>query len=173
MMKTYQHYINGALCDPASGEWFDSENPYTGEVWAKIARGNADDVDRAVTAAKAAFDGEWGETGPTGRGKLMVKLAEIIEREAVRLGEIEVRDNGKLIAEMGAQTKYLAEWYRYFGGLADKIEGAVITSDKLGIFNFTRYEPLGVIGMIRRGIRLCCCWHGNWHRLWPREIPRW
>ena len=147
-MKTYQHYINGALCDPASGEWFDSENPYTGEVWAKIARGNAEDVDRAVTAAKAAFDGDWGATGPTARGKLMVKLAEIIEREAVRLGEIEVRDNGKLIAEMGAQTKYLAEWYRYFGGLADKIEGAVIPSDKPGIFNFTRYEPLGVIGII-------------------------
>ena len=147
-MKIYQHYINGALCDPASGEWFDSENPYTGEVWSKIARGNAEDVDRAVTAAKAAFDGEWGATGPTARGKLMVKLAEIIEREAVRLGEIEVRDNGKLIAEMGAQTKYLADWYRYFGGLADKIEGAVIPSDKPGIFNFTRYEPLGVIGMI-------------------------
>ena len=52
-MKTYQHYINGALCDPASGEWFDSENPYTGDVWAKIARGNADDIDHAVTAAKA------------------------------------------------------------------------------------------------------------------------
>jgi len=59
-----------------------------------------------------------------------------------------VRDNGKLIAEMGAQTKYLAEWYRYYGGLADKVEGAVIPSDKPGIFNFTRYEPLGVIGMI-------------------------
>ena len=54
-MKIYQHYINGALCDPASDEWFDSENPYTGEVWAKIARGNAEDVDRAVTAAKAAL----------------------------------------------------------------------------------------------------------------------
>ena len=121
-MKIYQHYINGALCDPASGEWFDSENPYTGEVWSKIARGNAEDVDRAVTAAKVAFDGEWGATGPTARGKLMVKLAEIIEREAVRLGEIEVRDNGKLIAEMGAQTKYLAEWYRYFGGLPTRLK---------------------------------------------------
>ena len=148
MMKSYQHYINGTLCDPASGEWFESENPYTGEVWTKVARGNADDVDVAVKAAKAAFDGEWSAFGPTARGKMLVKLAEIVEREAPRLGEIEVRDNGKLIAEMGAQTKYLAEWYRYFGGLADKIEGSVIPSDKPGIFNFTRYEPLGVIGMI-------------------------
>ena len=148
LMRTYKHYINGVCSDPASGKWFDSENPYTGEVWTKVARGNASDVDVAVKAAKAAFDGEWGAFGPTARGKLLVKLAEIIEREAGRLGEIEVRDNGKLIAEMGAQTKYMAEWYRYFGGLADKIEGSVIPSDKPGIFNFTRYEPLGVIGMI-------------------------
>ena len=147
-MKVYQHYINGALCDPASGEWFDSENPYTGEVWAKIARGNAEDVDQAVTAAKAAFDGEWGATGPTARGKLMVKLAEIIEREAVRLGEIEVSDNGKLIAEMGLQTQYSAQWYYYFGGLADKIEGSVLPIDKPDTFTYTRSEPLGVVGMI-------------------------
>jgi acyl-CoA reductase-like NAD-dependent aldehyde dehydrogenase len=147
-MQTYQHYINGKFVDPQKGIWFASENPYTGAVWAQIARGDADDVDAAVAAAKAAFDGVWGRTGPTQRGKLLVKLAEIIEREAERLGEIEVRDNGKLIAEMGAQTKYLAEWYRYYGGLADKVEGAVIPSDKPGIFNFTRYEPLGVIGMI-------------------------
>jgi len=147
-MQTYQHYINGQFVDPKAGVWFESENPYNGEVWASIPRGDADDVDLAVAAAKAAFDGEWGQTGPTQRGKLLVKLAEIVEREAVRLGEIEVRDNGKLIAEMGAQTKYLAEWYRYYGGLADKVEGAVIPSDKPGIFNFTRYEPLGVIGMI-------------------------
>ena len=147
-MQTYQHYINGQYVDPKAGVWFESKNPYNGEVWASIPRGDADDVDLAVAAAKAAFDGEWGQTGPTQRGKLLVKLAEIVEREAARLGEIEVRDNGKLIAEMGAQTKYLAEWYRYYGGLADKVEGAVIPSDKPGIFNFTRYEPLGVIGMI-------------------------
>ena len=147
-MKSYQHYINGEWVDPTAGEWLDTVNPYTGEVWAKVPRGCAMDVDRAVTAAKAAFEGEWSDVRPTERGKLLVRLAEIIEREAVRLGEIEVRDNGKLIAEMGAQTKYLAEWYRYFGGLADKVEGAVLPSDKPGIFNFTRYESLGVVGMI-------------------------
>ena len=78
----------------------------------------------------------------------MVRLAELIERDADQLGELEVRDNGKLLAEMGAQTRYMAEWYRYYGGLADKIEGAVIPCDKPGILNFTRYEPLGVVAMI-------------------------
>ena len=148
-MKLYQQYINGAWVEPATGEYFDTENPYTGEIWAKIARGGAADADMAVMAAKAAFEnGEWANMSPTNRGKLLVRLAEIIERESGRLGELEVRDNGKLIAEMSAQTKYLAEWYRYYGGLADKVEGAVLPSDRPGIFNFTRYEPLGVIGMI-------------------------
>ena len=148
-MKIYKHYINGDWLESSSGEYFDTENPYTGEVWARIARGTAEDADRAINAAKAAFQsGVWADMRPTQRGKLLVKLAEIIERESDRLGALEVRDNGKLIAEMGAQTKYLAEWYRYYGGLADKIEGAVLPADRPGILNFTRYEPLGVVGMI-------------------------
>ena len=148
-MKTYNHYINGSWVEPASGEYFDTENPYSGEVWAQVARGTAEDADRAVKVAKATFEsGEWADMRPTQRGKLLVQLAQIIEREAGRLGELEVRDNGKLIAEMSAQTKYLAEWYRYYGGLADKVEGAVLPADRPGIFNFTRYEPLGVVGMI-------------------------
>ncbi len=147
-MQTYQHYINGAWEQPDSGAWFDTTNPYDGEVWARIARGDAADADKAVTAAKAAFENGWGDMKPSQRGRLLMKLADLVEREAARLGEIEVRDNGKLIAEMGAQTRYLAEWYRYYGGLADKIEGAVIPTDKDGVFNFTRYEPLGVVGLI-------------------------
>jgi aldehyde dehydrogenase (NAD+) len=148
-MKTYNHYINGSWVEPASGEYFDTENPYSGEVWAQVARGPAEDAARAVKVAKATFEsGEWADMRPTQRGKLLVQLAQIIEREAGRLGELEVRDNGKLIAEMSAQTKYLAEWYRYYGGLADKVEGAVLPADRPGIFNFTRYEPLGVVGMI-------------------------
>jgi len=149
MIKDYQHYINGGPVEPDSGSYFDSENPYTGKTWARIARGNAADANRAVESAKAAFEsGDWAAMRPTQRGKLLVTLASIIERESARLGELEVRDNGKLIAEMGAQTKYLAEWYRYYGGLADKIEGAVLPCDKPGVFNYTRYEPLGVVGMI-------------------------
>ena len=147
-MKQYQHYINGAWTDPDSSEWFDTENPYTGEVWAKIARGNAADMDRAVAAAKQAFEGGWGTSLPSYRGKLLCRLADIIDREADRLGRLEVQDNGKLLAEMGGQTKYIGEWYRYFGGLADKIEGTVIPTDKPNMFNFTRYEPFGVVGLI-------------------------
>jgi acyl-CoA reductase-like NAD-dependent aldehyde dehydrogenase len=147
-MNSYKLYIDGEWVNPSSGKSFETENPYTGEVWAKISRGNAEDVDRAVKAASSAFQGDWGQIKPTERGKLLNRLAEVIEKNAEMLGEIEVRDNGKLIAEMGGQTKYLAEWYRYYGGLADKVEGSVIPSDKPGIFNFTRYEALGVIGMI-------------------------
>ena len=86
--------------------------------------------------------------GASARGKLMVKLADIIDREAEMLGRLEVQDNGKLLAEMGSQTRYIGEWYRYFGGLADKIEGTVIPTDKANMFNFTRYEPYGVVGLI-------------------------
>lgn len=148
-MKAYKHYIDGAWTAPSGGQYFDTDNPYTGEVWAKIAKGNAQDVTRAVQAAKCAFEASsWTKMRPTERGKLLVRLAEIIEREAARLGALEVRDNGKLLAEMSAQTRYLAEWYRYYGGLADKVEGAVLPSDRPGVFNFTKYDPLGVVAMI-------------------------
>jgi len=146
--KNYTHYINGTFVPAASGEIFETSDPYSGRVWATIARGSSADVDAAVTAAKNALDGEWGTYNASQRGKLLNRLAELIERDATRLAEIEVRDNGKLMAEMSVQTKYMAEWYRYYGGLADKIQGAVIPTDKADTFNYTRYEPLGVVGMI-------------------------
>ncbi|MFC6486500.1 aldehyde dehydrogenase [Nitratireductor sp. GCM10026969] len=146
-MERYGHFIAGAFSDPASGDWFDTVNPYTGQPWAQIARGSKQDIDRAVSAAREAFE-VWSALKPSARGKILCRLAHLIEEKAEHLAKIEVRDNGKLYAEMLSQTRYLAEWYRYYGGLADKIEGAVIPSDKAGIFNFTRYEPLGVVGMI-------------------------
>ena len=147
-MQVYNHYINGAYVAAETAETFDTTNPYTGEVWAQVARGSSTDVDAAVAAATAALNGEWGELTPTQRGKLLVRLAGLIEENAARLADIEVRDNGKLLAEMSAQTQYMAEWYRYYGGLADKVEGTVIPTDKADVFNYTRYEPLGVVGMI-------------------------
>ncbi|MGO1543439.1 MAG: aldehyde dehydrogenase [Gulosibacter sp.] len=147
MTTRYNHYIGGEFTPPASGKYFDSTNPYTGEVWAQIAEGNSEDVDRAVSAARSAF-GEWKRMTPTARGKLLTRLAELIEENSAHLGEIEVRDNGKLYEEMSGQTRYMAEWYRYYGGLADKVEGAVIPTDKANTLNYTRYEPLSVVAMI-------------------------
>jgi aldehyde dehydrogenase (NAD+) len=92
--------------------------------------------------------GEWPRLSPTQRGALLRKLGDLLSEHAQHLGEVEVQDNGKLLAEMGAQTAYLPQWYYYYGGLADKIEGAVIPLDKPGNFNYTRWEPLGVVGAI-------------------------
>ena len=79
---------------------------------------------------------------------MLQKLGDLIARDAAKLAEIEVRDNGKLIAEMRSQLEYLPQWYYYFGGLADKIQGEVVPLDKKGYFNFTRHEPLGVAAII-------------------------
>jgi aldehyde dehydrogenase (NAD+) len=81
---------------------------------------------------------------PSQRGMLMRKLGDLIAENAEQLAQCEVRDNGKLIAEMLSQLRYIPHWYYYFGGLADKIEGSVIPIDKPNLVNFTRYEPLGV-----------------------------
>src|SRR3954452_22623955 len=148
-MKSYGHFINGSYVDPAQGRWIDSLNPYTGEAWARIPQGCTGDVDRAVAAAsKALHEGPWSKMTPSARGKLMVKLADIIADNAERLAEIEVRDNGKLLAEMRGQLNYHPEWWRYFGGLADKIQGAVMPIDKPDVMAFTRHEPVGVVAAL-------------------------
>jgi aldehyde dehydrogenase (NAD+) len=139
-------YIDGRFVDAADGKWFDSYNPFTGKVWAQIAQGGAEDADRAAKAAhRALTSGPWPQMTASQRGLLLHKLGDLVARDAKRLAEIEVRDNGKLIAEMQGQLNYVPNWYYYFGGLADKVQGAVIPLDKKGYFNFTRHEPVGVV----------------------------
>ena len=140
--------IGGKWVDPASGEWFESVNPFTAKPWALVPRGSKADVDQAIAAAKCAFQGEWRKLTATARGALLHKLGELVAAEAQRLAEIESTDNGKLIAEMRGQLNYIPQWFYYYGGLADKIEGRVIPIDKPGVFNFTREEPLGVVAAI-------------------------
>lgn len=148
-LKKYRMRIAGEAVDPASGEWFETENPYTGQPWALIPRGGQADVDRAVAAAKQAFEnGDWPKMTATQRGHLLRKLGDKLLEHSERLAATEVRDNGKLIAEMGMQLKYAPQWYHYFGGLADKIEGSVIPIDKPEHFTYTRHEPLGVVAAI-------------------------
>lgn len=147
--QLYRNLVDGRAVAARSGSTLDSYDPFTGAPWAAIPRCTADDVTDAVAAASKAFRSpEWRGLTATARGKLLVRFAEILEEEGDRLAAIESRDNGKLIAEMRAQLRYLPEWYRYFGGLADKIEGAVLPIDKPAMHAFTRREPIGVIACI-------------------------
>ena len=149
-LKNYKMVINGDWVDSDSGETFESLNPFTAKPWALIPKGSKEDVDAAVEAAwEAGRPGsEWRSMTASSRGALIQKLGNALLSAADQLAEIEVLDNGKLIAEMSVQCKYLAQWYQYFGGLADKIEGAVIPIDKPSTFNYTVWEPLGVVACI-------------------------
>jgi aldehyde dehydrogenase (NAD+) len=148
-LRKYRMLIGGERVDSVSGEWLESFNPYTGKPWALIPRATAEDVNRAVAAAREAFESpDWRGLTATARGKLLHALADRIAARADRLAEFETRDNGKLILEMRAQLRYLPEWFRYFAGLADKVEGRVIPIDRPGMFNFTLEEPLGVVAAI-------------------------
>lgn len=148
-MKKHQMLIGGAWVDPVGGAWFESVNPFAGAAWALVPRGGKEDIDRAVCAARQAFyEGDWRKLTATARGALLRRLADLIAADAERLATIESTDNGKLFAEMRAQLNYIPQWFHYFGGLADKIEGRVIPIDKPGVFNFTREEPLGVVAAI-------------------------
>jgi len=142
-------YIGGEWREAASGEWFDTQNPYSGETWARVARGGAEDAAHAVTVADEAFrTGAWPELSATARGALLRRLGDLIAQHAETLAETEVRDNGKLKLEMYGQLQYVPQWYYYYAGLADKVEGKVVPIDKPNTFAYTRYEPLGVCAMI-------------------------
>ncbi len=148
-LTSYQMYIGGEWVDAEASETFESQNPYLSEPWAKIPEGSADDVDRAVRAARTAFDrGPWPELTGRERSKLLLRLAALVAANADRLGEIETRDNGKLLREMRAQCHALADWYEFYAGVADKINGEVIASDKPNFLVYTRKEPVGVVAAV-------------------------
>ena len=148
-LQTYQTYIDGRWTDAVSGKTFQTFDPYTGAPWALIPECDKADVDRAVDAAYRAFNsGAWPKMTPTARGKIMRRIAELIEQHAEHLGEVEVRDNGKLISEMVAQTKYMPQWFYYYAGLADKIQGAVVSVDRPEHFTYILREPVGVCAFI-------------------------
>ncbi|OCW56340.1 aldehyde dehydrogenase [Hoeflea olei] len=147
-MKTYQLFIGNEFVDAAEGGWFDTLDPFTGEAWARVPRATQTDVDRAVAAAKAALDGPWGQMSASDRGMLLHKVGELIEANADKLAEVECRDNGKLKSEVMGQVRYVAKYFYYYGGLADKIQGAVVPNDKPKVFNYVKYEPMGVVASI-------------------------
>lgn len=146
-MQKFQHYIGGAFSDgPAQ---FESRDPATGQVWAMMPEARTDDVNAAVDAAEEAFFApEWSGMTASARGKLLYRLADLIAENAQTLAALETRDTGKIIRETSAQIAYVAEYYRYYAGLADKIEGVHLPIDKPDMEVWLRREPLGVVAAI-------------------------
>lgn len=142
----YQLFIDGAWTEGSEGQTMASQNPATGQDWATFACASEADVERAVGAARRMLnDPAWRDMTQTQRGKLLYRLADLIEENAAELGRIETTDSGKLLAETASQTAYVGDYYRYYAGLADKIEGAVLPIDKPDMHVFTRREPIGVV----------------------------
>ena len=142
-MEEYLMTIGGE--EVQAKEWVESVDPFAGSVWAKVPRGGKEEADAAVYAAQMAFEGgPWHEMTAAERGKLLCKLGDLIPKYVDKLGEIESRDNGKLLKEMRGQVAGMANYFHYFGGLADKIEGSVPPIGQDDLFGFTGYEPLGV-----------------------------
>lgn len=148
-LTTLQHFIGGTWVEPASGEYFESTNPATRQVLYRAARGNAADIDRAVTAARTAFDDpRWRDLSQTRRGHLLRRLGDLIAENAEDLARKETQDNGKLLREMRGQLAALPEYFHYYAGLADKIHGDFIPTSDRQVLNYTAREPLGVVGAI-------------------------
>jgi len=141
--------IDGQWVESASGRSFETVNPATGEVLARVAEGDAEDVDRAARAARRAFDrGDWPRMAPRDRERVLVRLADLIERHATELAQLETLDNGKAIAESAnVDVPAAADTFRYYAGWVNKMTGDTIPADP-AFFNFTLREPVGVCGQI-------------------------
>ena len=140
--------VGGTPTGAISGRTFESQNPYTGESWAVIPDGAAEDVDAAVHAARAALDGEWGRMTGFGRAACLRRLADLVTENAERLARLEVNDSGKLYREMLGQLQGLGGWYHYYAGIAQTIQGAQIPAPNPNYLVYTRREPVGVVGAI-------------------------
>jgi (Z)-2-((N-methylformamido)methylene)-5-hydroxybutyrolactone dehydrogenase len=147
-LPQYELYVAGGSFPPATGRFYETVDPYTGEPWARVSDAGDEDVDRAVAAARAAFEGAWGSLTGFDRARLMHRLADLIERDADRLAELESRDSGKLLREFSGQMRALPSWFRYFAGWADKLAGESIPSDKPNFVTFTQRIPVGVVAAV-------------------------
>ena len=148
-LSHYQMFIDGAWVDAEDGHSFESLNPSTGEPWAMIPEATAGDVDRAVRAAHRAFtEGPWATMTPTERGRCLRRLADLLAEKSEELGRVETVDTGKMLKETRWQAKYIAEFFHYYAGCADKIQGATLPIDKPDLLVFTTREPLGVVAAV-------------------------
>ena len=146
--RKYQLFIDGKWVDAASGKTFTTPNPATGESLAEVAEADKADIDKAVDAARRAYEGEWSKMSARDRGRLLYKLSQLIEQRSQELAELETADNGKPIRESSyVDLPQVVENFEYFAGYATKIEGETIPVPGQ-MFNYTIREPLGVCGQI-------------------------
>ncbi len=146
--RRYQLFIDGQFVDAESGKTFKSPNPATGETFAEVAEAARADIDRAVGAARRALEGKWSKTSARDRGRLLYKLAQLIDQHCKELAELETLDNGKPIREsLYVDLPQVVENFEYFAGWATKIEGETIPVPGQ-MFNYTLREPVGVCGQI-------------------------
>ena len=147
-IKNFKMYINGEWVESSSGKKIETLNPETNKVWATVPEASEADVDKAVKAAQKAFDGSWSKLHPRERAKFLRNIAEQLRSNAEHLGKIETVDTGKLFKEIKTQATYIAEYYDYYAGLADKVEGTVVPIDKPNMQVTTTRIPIGVITAI-------------------------
>ena len=141
-------YIAGQWRDGSNGAKFDAINPFTGRAWATVAQAEVGDVNSAIAAARETFERTWSRVNGYERGRLMLKLAELLQNDAERMGRLESTDNGKIIRETQVQMGLAARQYRFFAGYADKLWGQQIPLDQRDVLDYTVREPLGVVALI-------------------------
>ncbi len=148
-IKNYQMLIDGNWVDASDGGTFESVNPANGEIWSRVPEATEADVDQAVEAAHRAFTtGPWAKMTPTERGKCLRKLGDLLAEQSEKLGRTESIDTGKMLKETRWQAKYIAEFFHFFAGCADKVSGETLPIDKPDMFVFTKREPLGVVAAV-------------------------
>ena len=143
-MKHFKHFINGKFSE--GSEKFETLNPANGKPWATFPAASEEESIFAIESAhNALYEGQWSKLNATQRGKLIHRLGDLIAKNASELGELETQDSGKLAVETKAQSSYVADYYYYYAGLADKIQGEVLPIDKPNMQVFTTREPIGVV----------------------------
>ncbi len=147
-IQDFKMYINGEWVNSSSGKKIDSLNPENNEIWATVPEANEKDVDKAVRSAQNAFENNWSKLHPRERAKYLRLIGEQLRTNAEHLGKIETIDTGKLFRETKTQANYIAEYYDYFAGLADKVEGTVVPVDKPDMQVTTTRIPIGVVAAI-------------------------
>ena len=147
-LKKYKMFINGEWVNSDTEKIFETLNPENNKPWAVVPEASASDVDRAVKAAQNAFEGEWPKLLPKERARYLRMIGDKLRDNAEHLGKIETIDTGKLYRETYKQANYIAEYYDYYAGLADKVEGSVLPIDKPNIQAITTRIPIGVIAAI-------------------------